>query len=234
MAGFDLGVLAATGRSRSRVAIVPTAAFPSGEHAYARLAEQAQAHFRALGAEVETVDVRNRAAANDGANAQVAGEADVIYICGGRAGHLRASLHGTAVADAVRDANARGAVLVGCSAGAMVLGECLPDVGVRRGWPIHWAPGLAIAGGITVLPEYDARPEAVMALLAMRAPRGMAVMGIDRATAVIGRDGSWVVHGRGRVTVWRSGTRHRHRDGDTFLVAGNADLAQHAARSGEA
>jgi cyanophycinase len=219
MAEFDLGLLRATGRRRPRVAIVPTGAFPEGEEAFQRLATLGLEHFRGLGAEVEAVQVRDRAAADDPANAQAVGEADVIYFCGNRSGHLRASLRDSAVWGAAHAANDRGAILVGCSAGAMILGERQLDLGLRLGWPLRWPEGLAAAGGVVVLPAYDARPEAVMALLAMRAPRGVPVLGIDREAAVVGRNGSWQVHGRARVTVWRGRRRVRHRSGDAFRLA---------------
>ena len=101
----------------------------------------------------------------------------------------------------------------------MVLGERQLDLGLRLGWPMRWPEALAAAAGVAVLPDYDARPEAVMALLAMQAPRGILVLGIDRETAVIGRNGSWQVHGRARVTVWRGRRRVRHRSGEAFRLA---------------
>ena len=56
------------------------------------------------------------------------------------------------------------------------------------------------------------------ALIALQAPRGSVVLGIDEETAVVGRDGSWQVHGRSRVTVWRGRHRERYRAGDTFRL----------------
>ena len=217
MADFDLGLLAATGRRRPRVVILPTAVFPAGEEAFQRISSMGRDHFRALGAEVEAVEVRDRVGADDEANAQAVGEADLVYLCGGDASYLRSTLRDTAVWAAAQAANRRGAVLVGCAAGAMAFGERQLDMGVvRAGWPIRWLQGLAAAGGVAILPLYDTRPEPVMALLAMSAPRGMPVLGIDSEAAVIWRAGSWEVHGRARVTVWRGRHRERHRRGDAF------------------
>ena len=219
MADFDLGLLAATGRRRPRVTIVPTAAYPSGEEAFLRVAANGLEHFRRLGADVEAVEVRDRGAADDAASAQAIGEADLVYFCGGRPGYLRRALHGSAVWLAAAEAHARGAILVGSAAGAMLLGERQVDLGIRLGWPLAWPTGLAVAEGIAILPAYDASPEPVMALLAMLAPRGMLVFGIDRETAVVGRDGAWEVHGSGRVTVWRGRRRERHRGGESFRAS---------------
>lgn len=234
MAEFDLGLLTATGRRRPRVAILPTAAFPAGEEAFRRLSALGEAHFRALGAEVETVAVRDRRGADDAANAQAVGEADLVYLPGGDSAYLHSTLWGSAVWAAAMEANERGAAVVGCAAGAMALGGRQLDIGiVRLGWPIRWLAGLAAAADVCVLPDYDARPEAAMALLALCAPRGMPVLGIGHEMAVIGRAGSWEVHGRGRVTVWRGRRRERHRHGDVFRVAGSAALHPSVPESAE-
>ena len=49
--------------------------------------------------------------------------------------------------------------------------------------------------GATVIPHYDALPEAMSAMLVLQAPRGLATLGIDEDTALVGRDGSWQVQG---------------------------------------
>ncbi len=121
MAEFDQRLLAATGRARPRVVILPTASFPDGEEVFMRWAAMGVAHFGALGAEVEPVLVRDRDGAEDAAAAQAVGEADLIYLSGGKPAYLLAALDGTAVGRAIAAAHERGATLAGCSAGAMAL-----------------------------------------------------------------------------------------------------------------
>src|SRR5713101_5196685 len=84
MAGFDAALLAATGRSRPRVAILPTASYPDGEDVFTHWAAMGVAHFGDLGAEVEPVLVRDRSGADDPAAAQAVGEADLVYLSGGK------------------------------------------------------------------------------------------------------------------------------------------------------
>ena len=72
--------------------------------------------------------------------------------------------------------------------------------------------------GSAVLPHYDAWPEPLVAVMALQAPRDVAVLGIDEDTAIVGRDGVWQVHGRGRVTVWRGRHRERFRRGEAFRI----------------
>lgn len=223
MAEFDAGLLAATGRLRPRVVILPTASYPDGEEVFQRWAAMGVTHFGELGAEVEPVLVRDRSEADDAAAAQALGEADLIYLSGGKPAHLMRALDGSAVGRAIDAAHHRGAVLAGCSAGAVVLAGHAFDF--RLGllpWLLRWRPGLGLVPGASVMPHYDAWPEPVCALIAFQAPRGSVVLGIDEGTAVVGRDGAWQVHGRSRVTVWRGRRRDRYRAGDVFRLDGQA------------
>ena len=219
MADFDAGLLAATGRSRPRVAILPTASWPDGSEVFHRWAIQGAAHFSSLGAEVEPVLVRDRVDADDASNAQAIGEADLVYLSGGKPAHLSSALCGTAVGRALCAAHERGAVIAGCSAGAMILaGRHWATRSRRMVWPLRWLDGLGLFDGAAIVPHYDAFPEPMAALLVFQAPRGTAVLGIDEETAVVGRDGSWQVHGRARVTLWRGRRRERFRAGEVFRL----------------
>jgi cyanophycinase-like exopeptidase len=219
MSEIDAGLLAATGRRRPRVAILPTASWPDGEEVFRRWASMGAEHFAALGAEVEPVLVRDRFDAEDEAHVQAIGEADLIYLSGGKPGHLTRTLVGSPVGDALLAANRRGATLAGCSAGAMTLADRHWDFRRRRlVWPVRWHAGLGLVPGATVIPHYDAFPEPLSAMLVLQAPRGLATLGIDEDTALVGRDGSWQVEGPGRVTVWRGRSRQRYRRGDVIRL----------------
>jgi cyanophycinase len=219
MAEFDAGLLLATGRVRPRVAILPTASYPDGEDVFNRWAAQGVAHFGSLGAEVEPVLVRDRAGADDAAAAQALGEADLIYLSGGKPGYLMQAIAGTAVGRALIEAHDRGVVLAGCSAGAMALAAHSFDFRLRlMPWPLRWRAGFALVPGALVVPHYDAWPEPLSALIALQAPRDTVVLGIDEETAVVGRGGAWQVHGRARVTVWHGRHRDRYRAGESFRL----------------
>ncbi len=219
---FDHGLLSSTGRSRPRVVILPTASAPDGEAVFQGWADQGVAHFSALGAEVEPVLVRTPAEGHDAAALQAVGEADLVYLSGGNPRHLLSVLQGSPLGAALVAANGRGAVIAGCSAGAMaIVGRsmdfrALPRLRIPIPFPIRWRPALGLVDGIAVLPHYDAFPEPLSACIALQAPRGGAVLGIDENTAVVGRSGAWQVHGAGRVTVWRGRRRERFRKGEAF------------------
>jgi cyanophycinase len=224
MAELDRGLLEATGRSRPRVAILPTAAAPDGEATFQTWAEMGVQHFMALGAEVEPVLVRTTEEGWDAAALQAIGEADLIYLSGGHPRHLLRVLCESPLGAEIRAANARGAVVAGCSAGAMaIVGRSmdfrfLPRLRFPLPFPVRWPGGLALVEGVAVLPHYDAWPEPLSALVALQAPRGGAVLGIDEETAAVGCNGAWQVHGRGRVTVWRGRHRERFRRGEAFRL----------------
>lgn len=218
---IDRDLLAATGRTRPRVAIVPTASWPDGEETFQRWLEQGRTHFSALDAEVEGVELRTREDASDAACAQAIGEADLVYLSGGKPDHLLTALEGTPAGAALHAVHGRGGILVGCSAGAMVLAARQPRVGGRRffRFPTGWRDALGFVELAAVLPHYDAFPEVLAAAVVLAAPRGTVVLGIDEETAAIGRDGAWQVRGSGRVTVWRGSDRTRHRAGESFRLA---------------
>ncbi len=219
MTEVDRSLLSATGRARPRVAIRPTASWPDGEDVFRRWAEMGVEHFTALGAEVEPVLVRDRFDADDEAHAQAIGEADLVYLSGGKPGHVSEALLGTAVGQALVAAHDRGATIAGCSAGAMTIASRHWDTRARRlFWPLRWRAGLGLVRGAVVIPHYDAFPEAFAAMIAFQAPRDLAVVGIDEETAIVGNDGAWQVRGRGRVTVWSGRHRERFRAGEVFRI----------------
>ncbi len=225
MVDFDRELLAATGRDRPRIAIVALALPVHVDDPPAEPQPLASAErFRALGAEVEPVYIEHppsgqRRSAPLDASLQAIGEADIIYLAGGARGLLSRALLATPLGAAVVDGHRRGVIVVGCSAAAMLLGGRHPVMRRRLlPTPVRWGAALDLLPDVVVLPAYDARPEPVMAALALLASRRSTVLGIDRDTAIIGRDGSMRVYGRGRVTVWRGRHRERFRRGDTFRL----------------
>jgi cyanophycinase len=224
MVELDRSLLQSIGRPRPRVVILPTASAPDGERTFQTWAEMGVEHFSALGAEVEPVLVRTVAEGYDAAVLQAIGEADLVYLSGGHPRHLGRVLRESPVGQALVVAHARGATIVGCSAGAMAIAgrsvhlRVVPRLRIPLPFPIRWSAGLSLVEGVAVLPHYDAWPEALAASVALQAPRGALVLGIDEGTAAVGREGAWQVHGRGRVTVWRGRHRERFRRGEAFRL----------------
>lgn len=215
----DAGLLRAIGVERPRVAIVPTASFPDGERTFRRWGAMGVDHFAALGAEASPVLIGDRDDAFAEGHVRVLAQADLVYLSGGKPGHLLRVLRDSPAWEATLGVRARGGVIAGCSAGAMVMAGW--QLETRRGkvpLPPRWGPGLGVVEGVSIIPHYDRFPEPLSALVAFGAPGGVAVLGIDEDTALVGRDGVWQVQGRGRVTVWRGRQRRRHRAGDAFRL----------------
>lgn len=220
MAEVDRGLLAATGRDRPSVAIVPTASWPDGETIFMRWVRMGVDHFSALGADPVPVLIRDRESADDPVAVAAIAAADLIYMSGGKPGHLLGVLRDSAAGAALRAACARGAVIAGCSAGAMVLGghQIRTGGGGFLRPPIGWQEALGFVPGIVVVPHYDAIPETLVAPLVLAAPAGTVVVGIDENTAVVGRDGSWQVQGHGRVALWHGRRRKRYTAGSLVSI----------------
>jgi cyanophycinase len=220
MDDVDRALLDATGRERPRVAIVPTASWPDGEAVFMRWAAMGEAHFAALGATPVPVLIHGRSDADDPAAVAEIERADLVYFSGGKPGHLLATLQGSAAGATLRAAHERGAVIAGCSAGAMVLGAYQVRIG-GRGFlqmPVGWEDALGLVPKVVVMPHYDSIPETLIAPLALAVPDGSTLVGIDENTALVGRDGTWQVGGNGRVTVWRGSRRERHRAGSAVSI----------------
>lgn len=211
-AAMDAGILALTGPTPPRVAIIPTAAALENP---ARAADNGVRHFAGLGADAYGINIIQPSDARDPALvSQIAG-ADVIYFTGGSPEHLLAVLSGSPLLDAVREANAAGAVWCGSSAGAMVLGQRMRRPAASGGG----VNALSIIPGIMVLPHHErSDPAAVAAQLAMELDEtdasGLVALGIDGAAGVLlDSDGAAAV-GAGGVTVYRAGGWQRYAVGD--------------------
>lgn len=211
-------LLAGTGRSRPRLVVLHAGGPSDGGIDWLDWTAVVTLHFEANGAEVEPVALADRSAADDPAAAQAAGEADLLMVAGARPVAMLDALWGSRTWEAARRAHDRGAAIVACRAGAMILGDRCLEVRRHLGWPIRWERAFGLVRGAAIAPRYDRLPEPLMAFLVLQAPGDVAVLGIDERAALVGRSGSWQVQGEGRVTVWRGRRRTRHRPGDVLRL----------------
>lgn len=142
---LDRSLLTAAGATR--VAVLPTAdAFEDP----AALVSAAVSWAERLGVDIEALMVLHRQEADDGSAAGVVGEVDAVYLVGDSSMHLRSTLKGTAVFEAVAALLARGGLVaaVGPSAAAL----CDPMLDQRGG---AFTLGLGLAAGVAVIPESE-------------------------------------------------------------------------------
>jgi len=185
-----------------RVVCLPTAAGEEGDTSIGKWMRMGEEHFKRLGAEVRSLHVTNRMEADDAVNAEAAAGADFIYCSGGNPHYLFETLRGSKLWLAAEKAFERGAVYGGCSAGAMVMGEHMPDfrsLGIRR------KSAFGVLHGATIFPHFDRMMRwrtMLMPMLQSRVRRDEYALGIDEDTAMVGLPGAtWQVMGKGSVYV---------------------------------
>ncbi len=191
----------ANGR-KPKVICLPTAAGEEGEASVSRWMRMGEEHFARLDAEVRSLHVTKRAEADDPAHGEAVAEADLVYCSGGNPHYLYQTLQGSKLWQSAEKAFERGAVYAGCSAGAMIMGEHIPDF---RTLGIRQKGAFGVLPGATIFPHFDR----MMRLRGMLVPlfqsrlsdQGYA-LGVDEETALVGSPGtSWQVMGRGQVYV---------------------------------
>jgi cyanophycinase len=186
---------------------IPTAAGQEGEARLSYWVELGRAQAQRLGVAAVPLVVTTRAEADDPEIAgQVAG-AGLIYLSGGSPGFLADTLRGTALWRAVVAEWRAGAALAGCSAGAMVMAQRVPDLRHPLG---GGRPGLGLLPHLRVLPHFDRMLGRVPDLLArpfLRPEPGVSLVGIDEETALVGGPERYTVAGHRSVWLLGDGPR---------------------------
>jgi len=197
---------------------IATAAAPEGQASLARWHELGRLAAERLGVQQVVIPVVDRVSADNPALAGLAAGAGLVYLSGGSPPFLAATLRGTAVWRAVEQAWREGAALAGCSAGAMALTAHVPDF--RH--PLRPAEtGLSVVPHVRVLPHFDRFVGWLPDLLLTRlvdTPSGVAVIGIDENTALVGGPVEWLVEGEGSVWVLTSDGRTEHPAGSRVVT----------------
>jgi cyanophycinase len=192
--------------SSPRVVCLATAAGREGPDRIGYWSRLGVDHFSRLGARAEAVPVIDRASADDPALAAAIAAADLVYLSGGKPDYLHRTLDGSLTWEAIRSVLARDGLLVGCSAGAMVLGEKF------FGFP-SWSTGFNLVPGVTALPHFDEIPAAMARSVHLLAGKGLTLVGIEGNTALVQDGGQYEVLGSGGVTVWSSAGKTRYTEG---------------------
>ncbi len=199
-----------------RVVCLPTAAANDGERVWRGWSERGVAWFLGLGADCVAVDVIDRATADDPGMAADIEQADLVYLSGGKPTLLHAILAGSAAWAAITQVLARGGVLAGCSAGAMVQGEKI--AGFRGGAE---SEGFGLFPGTVVIPHFDEFPSMVTGVVRRVVGRGLTVIGVEGGTALVRHGDEVRAVGPGSVEVWGPlGHERFHRE---VLPAGFVD-----------
>ncbi len=203
-----------------RVVCLPTAAGQEGEQSWGRWMRMGEEHFRRLGAQVSALPVIDRASADDPQHVPVLEAADLIYFSGGNPLYLFETLNGSRAWEATQKAWARGAVYAGCSAGAMILGQEIPNF---RAAALRTVRAFGLLPARMVFPHFDRwklMRGAMLTPLRRRLEAGEYALGVDEETALVGRLGApeWIVLGRQTATVITQNTVRVYKSGETILL----------------
>lgn len=197
---------------------IPTAASHEGADRLAYWVDLGRAQADRLGVEAVPLVVTDREQADDpDIAAQVAG-AGLIYLSGGNPGLLADTLRDTALWRAIVEAWRQGSALAGCSAGAMVMADWVPELRRPRG---DGHPGLGLLPNLQVIPHFDKMlgwiPDLLTRPFLPKRP-GVTLVGVDEETALVGGPDEFTVRGRRSAWVLGDGRRSQLTPGETLRV----------------
>ena len=226
MNGVDTHLLNTIGGAEhARVVLIPTASGlePGSPTMWNDLGLR---HFSKLGVkDVRPAYIIDRPSAEDPAQLALLEDANLYYFSGGNPQHCIESLRDTPAWDIIVRAYERGAVLAGCSAGAMMLaGHTLSLRKFMQGQQMEIVPAQAIIPNFIVFPHFDRMSgfigEDTFARLLQTIPQGNLIVGIDENTALVRIEqrtehvARWRVMGAQTVKIYTSSTPQILQVGD--------------------
>ena len=195
-------------KTEVHVICLPTAAGTEGADRIAYWSELGKSHFSRLGVDVESLPVVDQSSANDPELVEQIRQANFIYLSGGKPDYLYRTLTNSLAWTAIIEVYQKGGVVVGCSAGAMIMGDCIP------GFP-RWKPAFGLLRGAIIMPHFDEIPSGMMSTLRVLVRDEQTLLGIERNTALVGSDGEFQVVGSGGVVVWNQMEKKRYTHGES-------------------
>ena len=209
----DLRAIELAGGFDAPLRILPTAAAPDKNDV--RAANNGIRWFQSLGAtDVQSVPLIDKASSNDEKIANSLREAKLIYLLGGFTHYLGQTLKGSEAWQAALDTYRNGAVVAGSSAGAMVMCQFYYD---PSGGRVH--EGLNLVSNSLVLPHHNTFGKKWAPELLKKIP-AVTLIGIDEQTGMVddGSGNSWIVSGRGEVTLYRNQSTEVYSAGTSFSL----------------
>lgn len=210
-----LSSVEANGRA-PRVVCIPTAAGQEGDASVNRWLDMGREHFQALGAEVTAARIIDRESAENPEWEAALENAGLIYFSGGNPMYLYETMRGSRAWIAAQKAWSRGAVYAGCSAGAMILAQKVPNF---RAAGLTSLDAFQVLPATFVIPHFDRMRGLWSAFLfgvRRQLKKEQFILGVDENTALIGKlDGPWQVMGQGQAHII---TRDSQKDFDAGQI----------------
>jgi len=217
------------GKATARIVIVPTASSdPTAGEDYHEV-------FQRIGAgAVAVATINSREEANRDDMVALVAQATGIFITGGDQARLSKLVVGTHAMEAIRSANAGGAVVAGTSAGASILGAHMiipgpgtaSDAAARKGM-VQVVSGFGLLQDVIIDQHFSQRGRMGRLLAVFAANPGLLAVGLDENTAVM-FDGAGILEtlGSGMVTIIDGRTTvsdyFQRQEGEILSVTGSS------------
>ena len=220
MVDVDKHLLSLTFKKTPMVAIVPTAA--GLEEDFYKWIDKGVRHFEKLGAVAKGIPARKREDMDDFGFIETIKKADLVYFSGGHPGYLHKSLVDTRLWEVVLERYQDGAILVGCSAGAMVMGDLVlsnaPEL-LFGDEEASFDKALGLIPGV-IIPHFDQISEQAIGKIMSKLPSEArnSFLGLDEDTAIIVKNNKNAeVYGKRSVTV-KKRKRNIYKKGQKFSL----------------
>jgi cyanophycinase len=190
----------------ARVVCLPTGAGTEGEERLNYWKDLGENYFNRMGVhQVESLPVHNRADSENPVFVEKVRNANFVYISGGKPYYLMDCFTDTPMADAILGVLEEGGVVAGCSAGAMIFGERVPNRSIIG----DTKPGLGLLPGCFIIPHYDEIPF-VGRFVLPGLTGNLTMIGIEGNTALICTTENCFVAGIGGVTLETGNEKKRY------------------------
>lgn len=202
------------------VAILPLASAPEGE-VFADWALKGLEHYASLGIAARVVEVKERGDAFRPELVEELERPSMIFFSGGTPAFLADAVAGSPLGEALTRALERGASLVGCSAGACLMGEAAPKSMTDDVVEHLWVQGLRLVPNVWIFPHWDVLDgyrDGNRDYFRSNVPADGVWIGVDERTILVGRGDDWRVFGLGAVVVGWRGHERAYRDGQALRL----------------
>jgi len=146
--------------------------------------------------------------------------ANFFYFSGGNPHQIIDTWRDTPAWEVLTTRRSQGAVIAGCSAGAMMMGGVTISIRRAIGGALEWLPGLGVVPELAILPHFDRMRQRFsteqFSTVLRTTPPGITVVGVDEDTALVRIGTEWQVMGLQGVSVFDSdGAETRYMTGDS-------------------
>jgi len=192
--------------SKPKIGIIPTAAYFENPEKAARNGVK---YFSDLGCDPKAIYILSILDSNNKILCDQLFDCDIIFLTGGDPIHLNKCTTNTILETTLKKIADLGKIIIGSSAGAMVLGS-----------EIHSShhPGLSFLEKTIILPHHENKSsDQVVYQFKNQLSNGSTILGIDSATAVYIQNHKRSILGNGTVTIYSKSDLTICKPGDVFI-----------------